>query len=248
MRVLSIDIGVHNTAFYLEEFDENEIKNVIKKHNISKSEKRYDLNGCTIGNYKKIVDDICQIGECIFVEKLNLSNKKGVAFDLQIFINLTYFLDTHKHIMKTVDTVVIEQQLKTNPMAQRVEQHCISWFTFNYLDSKEIIVFPSRNKYLMLGLPKTIFDEKKKIVRKLTKNERKKWACEYTLSILTTKINTYNSVSDRDTNTENENVINCKQLLEYIFHKNSDKKDDISDTICQLNAYKIKKYLDKKNK
>jgi hypothetical protein len=68
-----------------------------------------------------------------------------------IFINFTYFLDTNKKIMDTVDVVVIEQQLKTNPMAQRIEQHCISWFTFNYLDSKDIIVFPSRNKYLMLG-------------------------------------------------------------------------------------------------
>ena len=241
MRVLSVDIGVHNTAFYLEEFDENEVKNVIKKHNMSKSEKRYDQNGCLTGTYKKIVDELCQIGECIFVEKLNLSNKKGVAFDLQIFINLTYFLDTHKHIMKTVDTVVIEQQLKTNPMAQRVEQHCISWFTFNYLDSKEIIVFPSRNKYLMLGLPKTTFDEKKKIVRKLTKNERKKWACDYTFSILTNK-------KTVQVDKKNGTIINCEQLLEYIFQKNSDKKDDISDTICQLNAYKIKKYLDKKNK
>ena len=237
MRVLSVDIGVHNTAFYLEEFNENDIKEIIKKHNLSKSEKRCDQNGLAIGNYKKIVDDVCQVGDCIFVEKLNLSDKKGAIFDLQTFINFTYFLDTNKNIMDTVDVVVIEQQLKTNPMAQRVEQHCISWFTFNYLDSKDIIVFPSRNKYLMLGLPKNIFDEKKKIVRKITKNERKKWACDYTLSILTNKkIN------------EKEGIINSKQLMEYIFNKNSDKIDDISDTICQLNAYKIKKYLDKKSK
>ena len=72
MRVLSVDIGVHNTAFYLEEFDENEIKEVLKTHNLSKSEKRYDQNGLAIGTYKKIVDDVCQIGDCIFVEKLNL--------------------------------------------------------------------------------------------------------------------------------------------------------------------------------
>jgi hypothetical protein len=237
MRVLSIDIGVHNTAFFLEEFNENDIKEIIKKHNLSKSEKRYDQNGLAIGTYKKIVDDICQVGDCIFVDKLNLSDKKGALFDLQTFINFTYFLDTHKKLMDTVDTIIIEQQLKTNPMAQRVEQHCISWFTFQYLDSKEIIVFPSRNKYIMLGLPKNVFDEKKKIVRKITKNERKKWACDFTLSVLTNK-----KIND------NINVINSKQILDYIFVKNSDKKDDISDTFCQLNAYKIKKYLDKKNK
>jgi hypothetical protein len=237
MRVLSIDIGVHNTAFFLEEFNENDIREIIKKHNLSKNEKRYDQNGLAIGTYKKIMDEVCQTGECIFVEKLNLSDKKGALFDLQTFINFTYFLDTHKKLLDTVDTIVIEQQLKTNPMAQRVEQHCISWFTFQYLDSKEIIVFPSRNKYIMLGLPKNVFDEKKKIVRKITKNERKKWACDFTLSVLTNKkINI------------NPNIINSKKLLEYIFVDNSDKKDDISDTFCQLNAYKIKKYLDKKNK
>lgn len=235
MRVLSVDIGVHNTAFFLEEFDEKDINEIIKKNNLSKSEKRYDQNGCTIGTYKKIVDEICQIGDCIFVEKINLSEKKGAIFDLQTFINFTYFLDKNKNIMDTVEVVVIEQQLKTNPMAQRVEQHCISWFTYNYLDSKEIIIFSPRNKYLMLGMPKNVFDEKKKIVRKISKNERKKWACEYTLSILTNKkIN------------EKEGIINSKKLVEYIFEKNSDKKDDISDTICQLNAYKIKKYLDNK--
>ena len=172
MRVLSIDIGVHNTAFYLEEFNEDSIKNIITTNNLPKSEKRFDQNGLAIGTYKKIVDEVCQVGECIFVEKLNLSDKKGVQFDLKIFINFTNFLNQNKSLMDTVDKVVIEQQLKTNPMAQRVEQHCISWFTFNYCDSKEIIVFPSRNKYLMLGLPKNVFDEKKKIVRKITKNER----------------------------------------------------------------------------
>ena len=53
MRVLSIDIGVHNTAFFLEEFNENDIREIIKKHNLSKSEKRYDQNGLIIGTYKK---------------------------------------------------------------------------------------------------------------------------------------------------------------------------------------------------
>ena len=67
MRVLSVDIGVHNTAFYLEEFNENDIKDIIKQNNLSKTDKRYDQNGIAIGTYKKIVDHICQIGECIFV-------------------------------------------------------------------------------------------------------------------------------------------------------------------------------------
>jgi len=234
MKVLSVDIGVHNTAFYLEEFNEEEINNIIKKHNLLKSEKRYDQNGVAIGKYKNIVDDIFKIGDCIFVDKVNLSNKKGSLFDLQTFINFTNYLNNNKNLF-TVNTVIIEQQLKTNPMAQRVEQHLISWLTINFLNNIEIIVFPSRNKYLMLGLPKNVFDEKKKIVRKITKNERKKWTCDYTLFNFTNK-----QIVNKD------NIINSKQLIDYIFEKHSDKKDDLCDTICQLNAYKIKKYLDKK--
>lgn len=237
MRILSVDVGVHNMAFYIEEFNENEITTICDKYNIYKTEKRYDQNGLSIGNFKKLADDICNIGDCVFVEKLNLSDKKGNEFDIQIFINLTYFFDQNKKLLDSVDIIVIEQQLKTNPMAQRIEQHCISWFTFNYLDTKEIIVFSARNKYIVLGLPRTIFDVKKKIVRKISKNERKKWACDVTFSILKNKQINHNT-----------NIINSKQLIEYIFEKNSNKKDDISDTICQLNAFKIKRFLDKKIK
>ena len=239
MRVLSIDIGVHNMAFFCEEFNEEDIKKICEKYKISKSEKRFDENSLAIGNYKKLVDEISLTGECIFVDKLDLSHKKGTEFDLQIFINLTYFFDKNKKLIDTIDKIVIEQQVKTNPMAQRIEQHCVSWFTFQYLNTKEIIIFPARNKYLVLGAPKNKFDEKKKIVRKLNKNERKKWACDVVLSLLTCK-----PIVQTDT----DKIINSKQLLEFIFDKNSNKKDDISDTICQLNAFKIKRFLDKKIK
>jgi len=251
MRILSIDIGVHNMAFFCEEFNEQDIKNICEKYKItekreSKSEKRFDENSLAIGNYKKLVDEISLIGNCILVEKLDLSHKKGTEFDLQIFINLTCFFDKNKKLIDTIDKVVIEQQVKTNPMAQRIEQHCVSWFTFQYLNTKEIIIFPARNKYLVLGAPKNKFDEKKKIVRKLNKNERKKWACDVVLSLLTNKVNV-----STDTTVQNYSdvvIINTKQLYEYIFDKNSNKKDDISDTICQLNAFKIKRFLDKKIK
>lgn len=240
MKVLSIDIGVHNMAFFCEEFNEQDIKNICEKHKITKSEKRFDENSLAIGNYKKLVNEISLTGNCIFVEKLDLSHKKGTEFDLQIFINLTLFFDKNKKLIDTVDKVVIEQQVKTNPMAQRIEQHCVSWFTFQYLNTKEIIIFPARNKYLVLGAPKNKFDEKKKIVRKLNKNERKKWACDVVLELLKNKQN----LESEPSNT----FINSKQLLEFIFDKNSNKKDDISDTICQLNSFKIKRFLDKKIK
>jgi hypothetical protein len=240
MKVLSIDIGVHNMAFFCEEFNEQDIKNICEKYKLTKSEKRFDENCIAIGNYKKIVDEVSLTGNCLFVDKLDLSHKKGTEFDLQIFINLTIFFDKNKKLIDTIDKVVIEQQVKANPMAQRIEQHCVSWFTFQYLNTKEIIIFPARNKYLVLGAPKNKFDEKKKIVRKINKNERKKWACDVVLSLLTNKP----IIQDKNDNT----IINSKELLEFIFNKNSNKKDDISDTICQLNAFKIKRFLDKKTK
>jgi hypothetical protein len=252
MKILSIDIGVHNMAFFCEEFNEEDIKKICENYEgkgnskIKKTEKRFDDNCIAIGNYKKLVDEISSTGNCIFVDKLDLSHKKGTEFDLQIFINLTMFFDKNKKLIDTIDKVVIEQQVKTNPMAQRIEQHCVSWFTFQYLNTKEIIIFPARNKYLVLGAPKNKFDEKKNTVRKLNKNERKKWACDVVLTLLTNK---QNSIYDtNNTNNTNTSIINSKQLLEFIFDKNSNKKDDISDTICQLNAFKIKRFLDKKIK
>lgn len=236
VRLLSIDVGIHNMAFYMEEIDEKELNELCKGCRLNKGEKRFNENGEAIGKYQELVQRISVHGECLFVQKLNLSEKKGNQFDLQIFVNLSKFLNDNKLLMDTVNKVIIEQQLKTNPMAQRIEQHCISWFTFHYSVSKEIIVFPSRNKYIFIGMPKKMINKKTQTLKKITKTQRKKWACDVTLELLKQK--EIQSVEK----SKDGNIVTASQLLHYIFKENAAKKDDISDTICQLNAYKIKTY------
>lgn len=218
MRGLSIDIGVHNMAFYIEEFDMKELDSIEKVSN------RYDKNGCKTKEWDSVLQKVYKNGKKIFHDRVNLSSDKGVEFDIKTFINLSNYLDSISQYLDTLSFIVIEQQVKRNPMAQRLEQHCVSWFTFIYLDTKPIIVFPSSNKTRVLGAPKKVEVNGK--LQKVTKHMRKKWACD-----------------------EAERIFSLRDDIEsihYIFVKNKSKKDDLSDVVVQMNAFKIKCFIDGK--
>ena len=220
MRGLSIDIGVHNMAFYIEEFNSTLLKGLVSVPKNS----RYNENGeATIRFKDEILKSVYENGKKIFLDKSDLSDKKGVKFRLDIFINLTDYLDRHSHLIDECDFIIIEQQMRNNPMAQRIEQHCVSWFTFTYLDTKQIIIFPSKNKTRVLGAPKKLGDKKGKI-GKMTKPQRKKWACD-----------------------EASRILSCRNDIEtmsQIFVENKGKSDDLSDVICQMQAFKVKLFID----
>lgn len=220
MKGISIDIGVHNMAFYIEEFDQT----IIKSLSCPKSQ-RYNENGEATETFRnQVLKQIYANGKKVFLDKADLSDKKGVDFDVNIFINLTTYLDSHVNDFQDCSFVIIEQQLKTNPMAQRLEQHCVSWFTFTYLDTKEIIIFPSKNKTRVLGAPKKVLHQKTGKLSKMTKAQRKKWACDEASKILTIR-------DDMET-------------MKHIFVTNKKKSDDLSDVISQLQAFKIKCFID----
>lgn len=219
MRGLSIDIGVHNMAFYIEEFDAERLKTISCPKLL-----RYDDNGCPTARWKDVLKNVYTNGKKIFHDKADLSTSKGTNFDVKIFINLSHYLDSIISQINECDFIIIEQQMKTNPMAQRLEQHCVSWLTFMYLDTKQIIVFPARNKTQVLGAPKKLLDSKGKL-KKMTKPQRKKWACDETAYIL--------------------NLRDDIESLHFVFSLNKSKKDDLSDVVVQLNAFKIKCFIDK---
>lgn len=219
MRGLSIDIGVHNMAFYIEEFDNDQVKNLACPKIL-----RYDDNGCPTTKWREVLKKVYKNGKKVLHEVVNLSDEKGTQFDIKIFINLSNYLDSIMGQIDLCDFIIIEQQMKTNPMAQRLEQHCVSWLTFMYLDTKTIVIFPSRHKTQVLGAPKKVPDSKGKL-KKMTKPQRKKWACDEASYIL-------NLRDDIDS-------------LHFIFSVNSKKKDDLCDCFIQLNAFKIKCFIDK---
>lgn len=223
MRGLSIDIGVHNMAFYIEEFNLEELKGI--KPPIRT--KRYDSNGCPTIEWKNVLEKVYKNGNKVFQEIVNLSETKGTKFDINIFINLSNYLESISNEIDKCDFILIEQQMKTNPMAQRLEQHCVSWISFMYLDTKQVILFPSSNKTRVLGAPRKVEDKNGKLV-KMKKLQRKKWACDEALKILNLR---------DDINT-----------IHYIFSVNKKKSDDLSDVIVQLNAFKIKCFIDKQIK
>ena len=220
MKGVSIDIGVHNFAIYIEEFDHNNIKTLScpKAH-------RYDNNGEATEKFKTgVLNPVYSNGKKIFLDKVDLSDKKGVQFDVKTFINLTSYLDSHMDKFDDCSFVIIEQQMRNNPMAQRLEQHCVSWFTFTYLDTKEIIIFPSKNKTRVLGAPKKVPDKKSGVLKKMSKPQRKKWACDEASKIFTSR--------------------NDMETMKLIFVTNKSKADDMSDVSSQLQAFKIKCFID----
>jgi hypothetical protein len=103
-----------------------------------------------------------------------------------------------------------------NPMAVKLGQHCYSYFVIKYGKNKKTIEFPAYYKTQVLGAPKKILDKKGKLI-KMSKPERKKWAVKQASVIL----------QERGESAVIDNI------------KTKSKKDDLSDVICQLQAYKF---------
>lgn len=220
MKGLSIDIGVHNMAFYIEKFDVPRVINVGK---LIKG-KRYNPDG-TLSEYFKNINEIYLNGETILLERVDLmKDNKGTDFCLEIFINLSNYLGSIKNLIDECDIVVIEQQLKTNPMAQRIEQHCVSWMTMMYQTSKVIVIYPARYKTMLLGAPKKINIGGK--LKKMNKPERKKWCKNEAKKII--------------------QIRNDHATLRKI--EENKKADDLCDAICQFNSFKIRCFIDEKLK
>ena len=120
-----------------------------------------EFKTCTV-EFKTWMDQVFQNGTTVYLEKCNLSQEKGNLFNLHTFINLTSHLDGMIDVIQTCDIIVIEMQLNKNPMCMRLEQHIISWITFQFLDNKEIVVFGASNKTRVIGCPAKIMSTKNK--------------------------------------------------------------------------------------
>lgn len=256
MRILSIDIGVHNTTFYCQDIpNPKSIKFPCKK--LPKTKRIIKGKGLPTPEYKKLLDCIYSCGSSIYLENNDFA--PGVKFSakekyksenlLLVFKNINKYLDSLYPLLKTCDIILIEKQMKTNYLAQRLEQHFWSWFLIKLTDDKKtteksnekqkenslknntkskktrvkIIIYPSTNKTSALGAPKSTKGKKNKPLRK-------KWCISECTNILEKKKKT--SVT--------ENIV-----LGVI--KRSKKKDDLSDAICQLESFKVKLLFDGKD-
>ena len=219
--IASFDIGKVNFAFYIEEINPNNLKNIctIPKH------KRYNSDGTPTNDFENIIDQVCSEGQVILFSNNNITKNcdKKAYFDPEILHNLTELLDEYSSFWDNCTIFVIERQMsfgrKFNTMALKIAQHCCSYFLLKYGRSKTIVDFPAYHKTQLLGAEKILKKPKKgKLSYKtIDKTARKKWCIEKASDILTQR-NDIESLSE---------IMNQK------------KCDDICDCICQLQAYKI---------
>ena len=224
--IASFDIGKKNFSFYIEEFD---ITN-IKKIQILPYNERYNDDGSITTLFEPILSELCKEGKRILIENHDITTDcdQKSYLDPKIFHNMNDLLDKYQDYWDKCDTFVIEKQMsfgKThNTMALKLGQHCWSYFSIHYGRSKELVEFPAYYKTQILG---SIKDKKVTKTGKVTykavdKPKRKKWCIQKGLDIL-------NDRSDKDT----------IQII-----TKSKKKDDLCDVICQLQSFKILKYVD----
>lgn len=188
-----------------------------KLHKVGKIPKknRYKSDWTPTPQFNKELKKIYKNGKRIFIDKVNIQGKS----DNESFHNLTVYLNSKKKFFDDCDGILIEEQLKRAPFNVKLEQHVKSYFIFNYGLKKVIISFPSKYKTKLLGMEK--YQKGMKAAQK--KKMRKDWACEKAKEI-------YNLREDFEGN--------------YMMSKDK-KKDDYSDTIIQLQAFKLKCFVDK---
>lgn len=225
--IASFDIGKKNFAFYIEEFDKDDITDL---PTIPKA-KRYNPDGTPTSAFADVLDKVCMNGKNILFSNNDLTNNcdKKAYLDPETFHNMTDLLDIYVDYWDKCDAFVIEQQMafgkRRNTMALKLGQHCYSYFAIKYGRFKQVIEFPSYHKTQILGAEKIKSVTKKGKVRykAVSKYKRKKWSVVKAKEILNARGDT-TTIASLTT---------------------ARKRDDLADVLCQLQAFKVMVYVNK---
>ncbi len=216
ISIISIDIGLKNLAIYKEYFDTDTAKNIV----IPKL--RYNKLGEAHPEFKEYIDKVAQCGQCVFIDKHELGQRKDM-FNNKVFLEIIDYFDklNTQGIFNDVNVILIEKQLKINGIASIIMHHIHSWMMINFRDFKKTILYPPKNKTRILGAALKELDEKGKATR-VDKSFRKKWAVKRA-----------------------EEILILREDLETlsIFEKNKSKRDDIADTLIQCLSYNVQKLI-----
>jgi hypothetical protein len=156
-------------------------------------------------------ENIIHQGEIILFRKEDFGarTKDGLK-DRSIFLKCQKFLESISEYLDKCDIVLLEQQLKRNPFAQKLEMFVYSYLLFTYSVFKYYISFSATHKTQVLKAPKG-----------MDKPARKKWCTNQFCEILANRGDEYS--------------------LE-IIKNNKNKLDDLCDTGCMIQAWKILNY------
>jgi len=220
MRIASFDIGKKNFAFYIEEFDEKAIESLKSITN------GYNEDGTITEEMKELLDQIYMNGKTILHKNVDITQNcdKKAYLDPETYYNMKDVLESHIKDFETCSVFLIEQQMqfgrfKNNTMAQKLGQHCYSYFVYKFGREKEVVEFPAYHKTQVLGAPKIPgkpYKNGRERWKSMTKPNRKKWSVSKAKEIL-----------------EKRGEIDVLKELTTV-----KKKDDLADTLTQLQAYK----------
>jgi hypothetical protein len=223
----SFDIGTKNFAFYIEEFDQNLLENVKK---IPKN-KRCTTTGESTPIFKEEIKKVYTNGKTILLQKLDVTTgcDEDKYLDHKVFLNMTSVLDEYIPYWNKCSAFVVEQQMS---------------FSGRQGFGKNKRVMKTNTKALKVGQHvysyfsffyggfKPVFEfpayYKTQVMgapKKLSDSQRKKWAVDVAKSILC----------------ERDDFETVMQIDNY------KKKDDVSDTIVQAQAWKYLIYVEKHN-
>jgi len=228
--IASFDIGKKNFAFYIEECDREHLLSLQNVH----VNDRYNPDGTPTKKMQQLLEQICSNGRTVLHKNLDLTKNcdKSMRLDPETFHNMNDVLDEYKSYWDKCCAFVIEQQMqfagkgKLNPMAQKLGQHCYSYFTILYKRTKQIVEFSAQHKTRVLGAPKTnggLYKNGNVKWINMTKPQRKKWAVKKAVEILKKR-------------GEEDVITGIKTVA---------KKDDLADTLVQLQAFKYLIFVEK---
>lgn len=142
MRLLSIDIGTKNCAFYIEEFNE---KDIIKL-------KR--------GTTASLIENLYKIGKRVFWKVVNF--EKELRNGSEIFVPMIQFLDSNMKLWDSCNGIILEKQMRINYSAQVVQHFIFSYFKNLYGSFKYISDISATRKTQTLDAPRKMEKKERK--------------------------------------------------------------------------------------
>lgn len=140
MRMLSIDIGTCNMAFYIEEFDDMSF--------ISGDEKLDKL------------EQLYKAGKRIYWKVVNF--EKDIRSGSEIFVPIIRFLDNNREMWDKCNGIILEKQMKINYNAQVLQYFIFAYFKNLYGPFKYISDISATRKTQVLGAPKKMNKKERK--------------------------------------------------------------------------------------
>lgn len=180
--------------------------------------KRFFRDGTPTPAYLQLIKSVCMTGRVILLDNVNLCDgcDDSKYIDSQVFINMNHVLDQHKDIWDSCTCFVIEQQMSFKQNRNTMALK-LGQHCFSYF------IFNYASFKQTVEFPAYY---KTKILgahKKMNKQERKAWAVTKAMDIL----------ADRDDDDTLALITSRK------------KRDDLSDTLVQLQAYKYLVFVDK---